>query len=366
MGILNTFRDWTGYGQVVDEFDRISAALDDPTTFPMASPWSDSEFANGLLFDDVFGADSGIVTVSRAAAMRIPAIARGRNLMVQTIARYSLEAAEGSVDGTTPGARLAEQPEWLTYPLDGSSPQLRMAWTVDDLLFYGWSLWNRVNGVPTSRVNFDRWRFNEDHDGIEVRRGGLWAPAQPEEFVLIPGFHEGILCFGRDTIRDARNLYDIVRNRLDTPVPAIDLHQTGGKPLSDDQWETLTGVWEAARRRKRGGVGRSSADIQVREMGGNGNDLLIEERNAAALDLARVIGVSAGMLDATVPKASLNYETKAGRNEEFVDRDLALYMTPITARLSLDDVIEPGRLVRFNMTDYLAPAANPTGPALED
>jgi hypothetical protein len=66
-----------------------------------------------------------------------------------------------------------------------------------------------------------------------------------------------------------------------------------------------------------------------------------------------MIGVSAGRLDATTPKASLNYETQQGRNQELIDFDLDLYMGPIEERLSLDDccprglhVLRPRRLHR--------------------
>jgi phage portal protein BeeE len=93
---------------------------------------------------------------------------------------------------------------------------------------------------------------------------------------------------------------------------------------------------------------------------------MIAARNAASLDLARLIGVAASRIDATVDKGSLNYETTTGRNQEFVDFDLALYMTPITARLSLDDVVPRGTHVRFNLADFIAAAPSITGPVLKD
>ena len=97
-----------------------------------------------------------------------------------------------------------------------------------------------------------------------------------------------------------------------------------------------------------------------------GENLLIEARNAAVLDLARLIGVHGGMVDATTPKASLNYETTSGRNEEFVDFDLALYMLPITSRLSLDDVTPHGTRIAFDTAAFTTVPTTPTGPATED
>ena len=97
-----------------------------------------------------------------------------------------------------------------------------------------------------------------------------------------------------------------------------------------------------------------------------GDQLLVEARNAASLDLARIIGISAGMLDATAPKASLNYETTTGRNQEFVDFDLALYLTPIVSRLSQDDIVPAGTRVAFDLADFMGQTPTLTGPTLED
>lgn len=341
--------------------DTITAALNsvDPTTFPIASPWSDPGDLGRIIAADVFGID-GPPLNSRAAAMRIPAVARGRNLMVSTICRFPLESAiAADLD--------PEQPAWLYRTTDGTSPELRLAWTVDDLIFHGWSCWWRANnadGFPgdVGRIPFADWSIDPERRQVVVN--GI--PQDHDRVILIPGLHEGILSFGGDTIRDARNLYDVVRTRLDMPVPNIDLHQTGGDPLTDDQIDALTERWSAARRLRRGGVGFTSEHIEARELGKGGEELMIEARNAAALDLARMIGVTAGLIDATAPKASLNYETTTGRNQEFVDRDLALYMTPITARLSMDDVCPRGKRVRFNLTDYTAPAPSLTGPTTQD
>ena len=337
----------------------ITAAISlaaDPSTFPISTPWASSDLQR-IVFEDVFGSE--IPANTRAAAMKIPAIARGRNLIVSTIARMPLAAATAAGPVTTP--------QWMINSVDGTTPQHRLAWTVDDLLFSGWSCWYRENyadtGFPraTSRINQGEWSIE---DGVVLVRG---TEAKPNEVILLPGFHEGILTFGVDALADARSLYGIVRQRLKTPIPAIDLHQTGGADLTDDEIDALITRWAAARNGTNGGVGYTSKDIEAKEMGGEGDaQLMIEARNAASLDLARIIGVHAGMLDATAPKASLNYETTTGRNQEFVDLDLALYMTPLTARLSLDDVMPHGQHAYFDLSDFTAPAPSPSGPALED
>lgn len=359
------------YQAAIELATDVQASYTDPSSYPIASPWSDPGDLARIVASDIFGVDAPPLN-SRASAMRLPAVARGRNLMVSTIARFVPEVADATElvdagDGLGPQpARVEPQPAWLTSSTDGTSPQLRIAWTVDDLIFGGWSCWWRTyeGGVMADcgRVPFDQWRVDPDSRRVLVNE----VPQNPEDIILIPGLHEGILSFGVDTLRDARNLYDIVRTRLDMPVPNIDLHQTGGTPLSKEDRDALVEAWSAARRLRRGGVGFTSEHVEARELGKGGEELMIEARNAASLDLARLIGVSANRIDATSAKASLNYETTTGRNQEFVDFDLALYMTPITARLSLDDCVEPGRFVRFNLADFIRSAPSVTGPNLED
>ena len=328
----------------------------DPSSYPIATPWGSSDLAR-IVYEDVFGAD--VPPNTRAAAMRLPGMARARNLVVSTVAALPFVALRRDVP--------VDPAPWFTACHDGTSWQHRLAWTIDDLIFYGWSLWEAVRGADTfplsfARINRERWNLDDDNhlilDGQIVK--------DTRNMILIPGLHEGVLTYGCDAIRDATALYRIVRERLNNPVPQVDLHQTGGKALNTDEINALRDDWSAARTGLNGGVAYTNEFIEAKPFGDGGQELLIEARNAAVLDLARLIGVHGGMVDATTPKASLNYETNTGRNQEFVDFDLALYMTPVTARLSLDDVMPHGQRVAFDLADLTAPAQPTTGPVSED
>lgn len=341
--------------ELTDVTAAFTGGVVDPSAFPIASPWSSSDL-NRIVANDVFGPHLPVNT--RAAAMRIPAIARARNLLVSSIARHRLVAA--TIDGP-----VAANPAWMSRASGGQSPQHRMAWTIDDHIFYGWSCWYRANGadgfpLDAQRVNQGEWSVNSDNR-VEING----AVMSDEQVILIPGFHEGILTFGVDALGDARRLYEIVRDRLNSPVPPIDLHQTGGTALTEIEIDNLIDRWVVARREGKA-VGFTSEYIEVNVLQSDDAQLMIEARNAAALDLARLIGITAGLIDATAPKASLNYETATGRNEEFVDRDLFLYTTPIAARLSMDDVLPRGQHAAFDFGDFTAPAPSPTGPPQED
>lgn len=336
----------------------VGAALD-PSTYPIATPWGSSDLAR-LVADDVFGGTAPHNT--RERAMRIPAIARARNVVCTTVARFPLAVLRGATK-----LEGIEAPTWSYESSQVQTWAHRLAWTVDDLMFYGWSCWSRANqadGTPARFTRIDRGRWTIDDD-MQVRVDEM--PVDPRDVVVIPGLHEGLLSYGVDAIKDITFLYSIVRQRLLNPVPGIELHQTGGTPLNRDEIDALIDGFAAARQGQNGGVSYTNQWIESKELGMGGDaQLLIEARNAAAVDCARLVGVHAGMLDATAPKASLNYETTTGRNQEFVDLDLALYMTPITARLSLDDVVPRGTRVEFDLGDYTAPAPAATGPIRQD
>lgn len=332
----------------------------DPSSLPIATPWGSRDLER-IVADDVFGGTDRPIN-TRAAAMRIPAAARARNLVVTSVAPLPLVQYRGA-------ERVNPQPSWLTRPAPGDSttPQHRMAWTLDDLIWYGWSCWWVDRGADTfpsaaRRINQGDWHVDAD---LNVCVNG--TPVEdPRNIVLIPGFHEGVLTYGRDSLDDTRALYRNVRRRLATPTAGLNLQETGSeRPLTDDEIDTLIDRWSLARRGENGGVSFTSKGIQAVPMPGDDGALMIEARNAAAVDVARMIGVSAGLVDATTPKASLNYETKEGRNEELVDRDLSLYMGPVAARLSLDDVTPRGSRIAYDLSTFTGPQPT-TGPPTED
>lgn len=326
---------------------------------PIVSPWADSRLQS-VIFEDIFGKDVQ-PPVTRAMGMRIPAAARGRNLMVSTICRFPMYDYVGAVQSPV-------QPTWL-HATDGAHPSFRLAYTVDDLIWYGYSVWWRINNTDGSIQRgdrLDRATYTMDENWrVTLTAEGRFA--RPDEVIIIPGLHEGILSFGRDVISDTAALYRAVRQRLASPVPPIDLHQETDAEMTDAEIDAMINRWVKARQNPNGAVGFTNKAIKANVLQtGNDAELMIEARNAASLDLARLVGISGSRIDATVAKASLNYETTTGKNLEFVDFDLALYMTPITARLSMDDVSPRGHRIGFDLEDFTALAPSPSGPGVPD
>lgn len=355
-------------------FDAVRAALAAPAAaqgqVKYLSPYDDVNHLWPIVAPD-WVRSTGSVT--RAQAMSVPAVKRARGIICTTIARIPLRAYRG----TEP---INPQPLWIDRTDGPVSPYHRMVWTVDDLLFYGWSLWAvsrdaRGQVIAADRVPFDQWRIESDGTIVYVQPNGVETPADPRSVVLIPGSDEGLLEASGGAIRHAADLLANAAKAAENPAAYIDLHQTNDTPITDEQRRELIAGWVAARRGENGGVAFSSAGIEVRELGAPIEHLLVEGRNAAALDIARAMSLPGSAIDATVDKASLNYETQEGKAADLIDYGLSAYMSPIAARLGMDDIAPRGTAVRFDLEAETGPhgtagtpddggaSTNPTPPA---
>ena len=125
----------------------------------IVSPWAGGQLSQ-VVWSDIFGVEAN--TISRKEAMTIPAVAKARQILVSTIAKYPLVALEGNENVTT-------QHAWLQDTDSEVSPWHRMAWTIDDLMFFGWSLWGVERDADgqilrADRCPIERWQI--DVDGV--------------------------------------------------------------------------------------------------------------------------------------------------------------------------------------------------------
>lgn len=329
------------------------AMLDTVDAFRVAlgSPWADNSHLERITLDELYPGLAGL-PVTRAEAMRVPAVARARHLIAGTLARVPLEAWRA-------GERLAEQPTWI-YRSDGTqSPAQRTASTVDDLIFHGESLWlaerDREGQVTrATHVPFDAWAV--DADGyITVREERVPGPAA----IHIPGLHEGICTFAADTIRGASSTMAAAVDTAQHPM-RLELHDTGDYPMPRDERRELIAEARAAMA-SGAGVIYTSPGLESKMHSTDAGALLVDGRESFAVDVARHIGVPSAMVDAHSRGATMTYQNATDALQAFLHLGLTLYMTPITARLSLDDVAPRGTEIRFDVDGVLGATALATG-----
>ncbi|MFC8387056.1 phage portal protein [Nocardia sp. NPDC057272] len=296
--------------------------------------------------------------VTRAEALRIPAVMRARRLLCGTIGRLPMRVADATNVPADP------QPRWVDRTDKPLSPFHRTVMVVDDLFFYGWSLLRveRDANMAVESLDYvpwDRWDF--DPEGHILIDG---YPVAPGTVCAIPGVDEGLLRFGSRAIRHADALTEIAERAARTPIPNIELHDTSDRPMAEADIDRLVRRWAAARRGENGGVAYTNKSVEAKTHGQQNADMVIEARNAAVVDIARAAGIPAAMLDATATQAALTYETTAGRNAEFVDYGLSPHMAAICARLGQDDITAPGYHVEIDLTGFtsLAPPDKAIAP----
>ncbi len=334
MGFLDSLRDLFGApaGQQVG----------------VRSPWAADDVLTRVTMEELWPGAAANIPANRGTAMGVPAVARVRNLLCGTASRLPLVGMRGS-EVLDPAPRLLRQPEVQTHRVATVA-----AW-VDDMLFYGGSL-NAVaarysTGAVMALRHVPRWAWRVDPEGR------VWIgdqQADPAQLVWIPGPHDGILNYAAGVIRRAVMVEQSAARGEDNPVPSIELHQTGGDPMNNADVDSLIARWAAARRGANGGVAYTNPAIETKVHGAPAEQLLIAGRNAAALNIARVCGVPAWVVDAEVKGTGLTYSNTPSRNRELIDYALAPYLEAVTARLSMDDLLPAGQWCRFDLDPLLS------------
>lgn len=328
MGLLQTIRDALALPSLAAHVDAL----------PFESPWASPNHLLPVTVPDVRP-----VAVGRVAALRVPAVKRARDLLAANIARCPMFAYTGDTVA-------ADQPRFLTRTDGPISPYHRMLWTVDDLLFYGWSCWAIQRDadrrmIAGDRVPFEMWEIGPD--GRTVLYDG--KPVDADSVVVIPGINAGLLAESSPTISDALELNSSAASAARTPAPQVILKQIDGPPMDDADIEKLKAGYLAARRSPDGGVAYANRNIDVIEKGKRDPSLLLDGRNMAAVEVARITGVPASMLDAGLAgSGSITYANADARMNELIDFGLAPYMAAIAGRLGLDDVVPRGTRIEFD------------------
>lgn len=343
---------------------RITAATESALPVRPLSPLvqSSSSFAQ-VVWSEFFAGE--VAEVTRESALMIPALKRARDIICSQVATMSLRQFAGDTDVT---------PDWLMNSKSGVSPYHRMVATVDDILFYDWSLWaverDGDNIVDAIRVPFDRWSVDEWTGVVAIDD----VATDPSRVILIPGAGSGgVLQNGAQLIKGYKAMERSWVGRTQNPVPLIELHQVsddqltdGSEDPDDNEVADLINAWSVGRTSPTGAVGFTDNRVEVRVHGAVQTDLFVEGRNAAVLDVARLVGMPGSLLDGSMATASLTYVTTEGKRSEFDVMTTPLYVDPIESRLSLDDVAPEGQVIRFDRSDRVAVQAEPIRSPKED
>lgn len=305
-----------------------------------SSPWAEGSLAP--IAADLFGGDRADLPLSREEAMSIPAVIKARNLLVSTIAKFPLKALDKS-------GELADQPAWLYRQDDSLSTYDRTAATIDDLFFYGRSLWTTTRGAGGQITNAQwlptkRWTITNGHVMIDEQA----APDEAYILFHVPLF-SGVLAHGSRTLRGARDTELSWVSKMRNPAPVTEL-----RIVSDDQLvqKDVDNLKTALDEKTKAGESVNIVTpmgVELHSHGAVDPALYIEGRNAIRTDVGGFANIRAAMLDGTIGIDSLTYTTKEGEKNAFYEFDLPFWTDPFQAALSVDKVVPRGQRVRFDM-----------------
>lgn len=331
-----------GIGQRILELTGLAApakvALGD---VPWESPWADGSHLD--IIGELYGlADSSSITVNRSLAMSLPVVSKARRVLATNIARMRLVNRKGAAPAPLQMAFLQQLEE--DRPLATT-----LTWISDALFFhprtwlivqkrdsYGWPARGGAKLLDRSDAQFDS-------DGKLTHAWG--KPVDPKDVIQFDAPDGGLLHDGKRMLRRAAVLDRAASLAEDNPVPSIELHNSGER-LEPDQITDLLESWMNARRKY--GVAYSDKSIDARKLGIDNAQLLTDAQKQMDVNLARQAGIPAWAADVALEGSSLNYSNRSSRAWELIDLYLSTYMTPITARLSMNDVTPIGWSVEFD------------------
>lgn len=306
--------------------------------------WADSSHIVPVDLQSLFGlADASNIRISRRTAMGLDVVAKGRRVLATNLGRMSLVNKKA-------GAPAPLQMGYLQQPEEDRPLAQTLIWTADALYFYPRTWWivlrRDAYGWPARGgvKLLDRADAEFDDDGKVIKAWG--KPVEARDVIQFDSPDGGLLHDGLKTLRRAVVLDRAASLAEANPVPSVDLHNTGTKPLEGDQIRELLQSWMAARATY--GAAYSDKGIEVKTLGLDKEQLLLDAQNRMDVKLARQVGIPAWAADVALEGSTLNYQNRQSRAWELIDLYLATYTTAIASRLSMNDTTPIGWSTEFD------------------
>lgn len=325
-----------------------------PSGTALASPWSTGTLTTIVWADVIGDAAADFLPIDRALALSVPACARAVGIVTGALSRLPLQAFRGTEEIDTP--------TWAYSTAGQLHPGQRMRHTVEDLILAGWSLWKRTNGADRTITAMDwlpphLWMF--DSEGRICDDVG--QPFEADEVCLFEGPHDGILSTGKRTLRGAISIERAWTKAAKNPTPTTLIHAVDDTPRTDAEVKQLLTDWRTARSDPEGAVAYLPASLAL-ETPGQAVDAEVLEgaRNAAAVDIARLVGLPSVSIDAGPPLSSLTYtnvQAVSGVQAPLIG--LQAYADAISWRLSMDDITPRGTRIVLDAEGVYVPLFRP-------
>jgi len=307
------------------------------------------------------GSVSNLVGAGPDRTWQLAAVGRARDLFVSIAQGLHLEHFRTMWNGDEVEL-VPEPPEsWMDRPDQNRSASFMFGWTVDSLFWWGQAHWYITSRyatgfpssfvlLPTDQVSVDATAYvgTAPFGDYTLSLGGNPLPTAD----VISFWHSspGVLETGARVFATADRLERAAYRFASTPFALGYLQQRAGtEPMTGEELRELCDAWYEARLGATGAIAALNAEVEWVAEKITLDDLeLLETRQHSALDIARVCNITPVLLGAPTGGGS----TVQYSNSLEARRQLALdanpFLVTIEERLSADDVIARGRVVRFD------------------
>ncbi|OJU42023.1 MAG: hypothetical protein BGN97_04515 [Microbacterium sp. 69-10] len=325
---------------------RALSAIAPAMSLAIKSPedWADSSHLIPVDLQTLFGwSDASGIQISRRTALGLDVVAKGRRVLATNLGRMTLVNRKS-------GALAPMQMSYLQQPEEDRPLAQTLIWTADALYFYPRTWWivqrRDAYGWPARGgvKLLDRKDAEFDDDGKVIKAWG--KPVEARDVIQFDAPDGGLLHDGLKLLRRAVILDRAASLAEENPVPSVELHYDGNKPLEATQIQQLLQSWQAARAKY--GAAYTDKTINAKTLGLDKEQLLLDAQNRMDIKLARQIGIPAWAADVALEGSTLNYQNRASRAWELIDLYLATYTTAIASRLSMNDCTPIGWSTEFD------------------
>ena len=296
--------------------------------------------------------------LDRASALQVPSVSRCRNLIANTIASMPLELYRKST-----GEEVLTRPTWLDQPAPNQPRSVTIAYTVDNLLFFGVSYWlitsrYAEDGRPATFEWIANHRVTPQYaQNMQSINGYLidGNPVSMADMVTFQGLTDGILNTGARVISAALDLEKASQVAAASPM-ATGYIKNSGADLDPKEVQGLLAAWKASRQNRATAyltstLSYETASYSPKEM------MYVEAKNDYATQISRLCNIDAYMLSADANN-SMTYSNLLDARKQFVSLSLQPFISAIEDRLTMNDIIANGQEVRFDVDDSFL-RANP-------
>jgi phage portal protein BeeE len=299
---------------------------------------------------------------ARQRAMTIATVSRSRDLLASVIGCMPLKMyGEMFNDATGEMEEIPLAPRsWLRQPDPAVTYNFLMAWTLDDLLFYGRAFWyiteRTQDGFPSkfqrlpagSIVTMDETGPVFFHPSKSITFAGNELDYRNVIQFLSP--IQGIVYSSDQTISTALKVEQSRFKNAQSSLPSGVLKQTGGEPLSAQELSDIGAAFQEARLTSQTAVLNEFLTYEASTATPD-KMLMIESAQYSALDLARLCGVPPYLVG--VSTGAYAYTSSEQSRADLYIFGVKPYADCIAATLSMNNVLPRGTYCKFDTDSYL-------------